>query len=180
MMLLALRGTPVLYQGDEIGLGDVAVAREQLRDPLGVKYWPAYAGRDAMRTPMHWRDAPGGGFTRPAAIPWLPLGDTAAANVEHQRADAGSVLMLSRDLIALRRDHADLRGGAYATVDAPVGVWAWRRGGAVVVVLNMSDSPAELPGPTGEILIATDRSRDGEPVADRLRLGAWDGVIVAR
>ena len=56
VMLLTLRGTPVLYQGDEIGLGDVPVAKEQLRDPLGVRYWPHYAGRDPMRTPMHWSD----------------------------------------------------------------------------------------------------------------------------
>ena len=51
LMLLCLRGTPVLYQGDEIGLGDVAVAQEDLRDPLGVRYWPHYAGRDGMRHP---------------------------------------------------------------------------------------------------------------------------------
>ena len=56
LMLLCLRGTPVLYQGDEIGQGDVDVPHEQMRDPLGVRYWPAYAGRDAMRTPMPWRD----------------------------------------------------------------------------------------------------------------------------
>ena len=49
-----------------------------LRDPLGVQYWPRYAGRDAMRTPMPWRDVPGGGFTEPGVEPWLPLGDTDA------------------------------------------------------------------------------------------------------
>ncbi len=58
LLLLCLRGTPVLYQGDEIGLGDVVVAEEDLRDPLGVRYWPHYAGRDGMRTPMPWRDTP--------------------------------------------------------------------------------------------------------------------------
>ena len=180
MMLLALRGTPVLYQGDEIGLGDVAVAREQLRDPLGVKYWPAYAGRDAMRTPMHWRDVPGGGFTEPTVTPWLPLCDTAAANAEHQRTDPGSVLTFTRDLISLRKQREELRAGSYATLAAPDGVWAWRRGEKVVVALNMSDSSVELPGLAGDILIATDRSRDGESAADPLGLHAWDGVIVER
>ena len=77
LMLLCLRGTPVLYQGDEIGLEDVPVAQDDMRDPLGVRYFPAYAGRDAMRTPMPWRDGP-----RAAASPtrdtrpWLPLGPT--------------------------------------------------------------------------------------------------------
>src|SRR5471030_429571 len=108
MMLLALRGTPVLYQGDEIGLGDVTVARERLRDPLGVRYWPAYAGRDAMRTPMPWSDVAGSGFTEPGTTPWLPVGDPAAGSVDGQRADPESVLTLTRDLIALRRQNRDL------------------------------------------------------------------------
>jgi alpha-glucosidase len=179
MMLLTLRGTPVLYQGDEIGLGDVAVAREQLRDPLGIKYWPAYAGRDAMRTPMHWRDAPGGGFTGPDVVPWLPLGDT-ARNVADQRADPGSVLALTRDLIAFRRQHAELRAGSYSTLGAPDGVWAWTRGSRFVVALNLSESDADLAGMTGRISIATDRARDGEAVPDSLRLRAWEGVVVER
>ena len=87
LMLLSLRGTPVLYQGDEIGQPDTDVPHDLMRDPLGVLYWPAYAGRDAMRTPMQWRDAPGGGFTDPGAEPWLPFGDLAASNVEAQRGD---------------------------------------------------------------------------------------------
>jgi alpha-glucosidase len=178
MMLLTLRGTPVLYQGDEIGLGDVAVGREQLRDPLGVKYWPAYAGRDAMRTPMHWRDSPGGGFTAPGVVPWLPLGDTAAANVERQRADSASVLTLTHDLIALRKEHEELRVGSYATLAAPDDVWAWARGEHLVVALNLSESAAEVSGVAGDILIGTDRSRDRERVAGPLRLRAWDGVVV--
>jgi alpha-glucosidase len=87
LMLLSLRGTPVLYQGDEIGLGDIPVAHEDMRDPLGVLYWPAYAGRDAMRTPMPWRQGPGGGFTAPGTRPWLPMGPTGEHNVEQQRSD---------------------------------------------------------------------------------------------
>ena len=63
LMLLSLRGTPVLYQGDEIGMPNVAVAHEDMRDPLGVRFYPYYEGRDAGRTPMQWSDEPGGGFT---------------------------------------------------------------------------------------------------------------------
>ena len=96
VMLFGLRGTPVLYQGDEIGQGDTAVAPPDLRDPLGVRYWPAYAGRDAGRTPMQWRDGPGAGFTTPGATPWLPIGDTTHANVESQEHDPESPLVLTR------------------------------------------------------------------------------------
>ena len=102
--------------------------QERLRDPLGVRYWPAYAGRDAMRTPMPWRDAPGGGFTDPGCEPWLPLGDLAALQRRDQRDDPDSMLTLARDLIALRRRTPDLQTGGYESLETPGGVWAWRRG----------------------------------------------------
>ena len=76
---------------------------------------------------MQWRDVPGGGFTAPGTTPWLPLGDTTRANVEGQESNPASVLSLTRALIALRRENADLRAGAYASWPAPDGVWAWRR-----------------------------------------------------
>jgi alpha-glucosidase len=178
LMLLGLRGTPVLYQGDEIGLGDVAVAHEDMRDPLGVAYFPAYAGRDAMRTPMPWRPEVGGGFTEPGVRPWLPLGDTTQCNVEDQRSDPGSTLTLVRDLIALRRHTSDLQTGSYRCMAAPDGVWAWRRGTGVVVALNLSDDEAVLDGIEGHILMATDRGRDGESVSGALRLRRFEGLIV--
>jgi alpha-glucosidase len=177
LMLLGLRGTPVLYQGDEIGLGDSPVAPADLRDPLGVRYWPAYAGRDAMRTPMPWRDAPGGGFTDPGARPWLPLGNTAECNVEDQRSDPGSMLVLSRDLISLRRRTPDLQTGGYASMATPEGVWAWRRGEHTVVVLNLNDHDATLRGVHGHIRIGTDRRRDGETLDGVVDLGGWEGLV---
>jgi alpha-glucosidase len=177
LMLLGLRGTPVLYQGDEIGLRDSAVAPPDLRDPLGVKYWPAYAGRDAMRTPMPWRDAPGGGFTEPGVQPWLPLGDT-DRNVEEQRADAASMLVLARDLIALRKQTPDLAVGSYATLPAPGGAWVWRRGDRHAVAVNCSDDEVTLGLLHGRVVVGTDRDRDGEAVGGALRLRGWEACIV--
>jgi alpha-glucosidase len=178
MMLLCLRGTPVLYQGDEIGLGDSEVPREDLRDPLGVRYWPHYAGRDAMRTPMPWRDAPGGGFTDPDVRPWLPLSPTAECNVETQRQDPASVLALTRDLISLRRQSPDLYLGSYATMAAPEGVWAWRRGDHFAVILNLQDDPATLDGVGGQVRIGTDRRRDGESVGETVTVQGWEGLVI--
>jgi alpha-glucosidase len=180
LMLLTLRGTPVLYQGDEIGLGNhTALIQEDMRDPLGVRYWPHYEGRDAGRTPMHWTDAPGGGFTEPGARPWLPLGDVHSYNVEDQRSDPASVLALTRDLIALRRQEPDLRSGSYRTRAAPDGVWAWDRGTGHAVVINMADRATVVPDVNGTLRLATDRSRAGELVAGNLELAPWEGVIVA-
>ncbi len=177
LLLLCLRGTPVLYQGDEIGLVDHPVGPPDLRDPLGVAYWPAYAGRDAMRTPMPWRDGPGGGFTGPAITPWLPLGDVGAGNVAAQRSDPGSVLHLARDLVALRRRVADLRQGSYTSLPSPPGAWAWRRGDGHAVAVNLSDDDVTLGGIEGHILVATDRRRDGGRVSDPLRLHPWEGLV---
>ena len=179
LMLLALRGTPVLFQGDEIGMRNVAVAQEDLRDPLGISYWPYYEGRDAARTPVQWTGEVGGGFTTQGTKPWLPLGDVQACNVEDQREDPQSMLALIRDLIALRRRTPSLTTGAYATVPAPTGVWAWTRGEDVQVVLNMSDTEQSVVGLAGTVLIATDRRRDGEALADPV-VGPWQGFIVAR
>jgi alpha-glucosidase len=187
LMLLGLRGTPVLYQGDEIGLGDHDVEPPDLRDPLGVRFWPAYAGRDAMRTPMPWRDAPGGGFTESGVTPWLPIGDM-SRNVEQQRDDPSSMLALARDLLALRKHTPDLALGAYTRVPAPDGIWAWRRGDHHAVVINCSDAELLVAGlPVaglatedlrGRVRIGTDRTRDGAVVSGSLALGAWEGVVI--
>jgi alpha-glucosidase len=179
VILLCLRGTPVLYQGDEIGLVDTDVPHEAMRDPLGVLYWPAYAGRDGARTPMPWRDAPGGGFTEPGAEPWLPFGDLAACNVEAQRDDPDSVLHLVRDLIALRRREVALRTGAYRPVPTSPGGWAWTRGGRVTVLAALDDAGATLDGAEGTVVAATDRRRLGEVVAGGLSVSGWEAVVVA-
>ena len=177
VMLLGLRGTPVLYQGDEIGQGDTELTGPDLRDPLGVRYWPAYAGRDAGRTPMQWRDGPGGGFTDAGVTPWLPIGDTTVANVEGQRDDPGSVLALTRSLIDLRRRVTDLQAGAYSPIAAPAGAWAWRRGEATLVALNLSDRAITLDAVAGRVLVGTDPARAGEKISGSLRLEAWECAI---
>jgi alpha-glucosidase len=180
VMLLSLRGTPVLYQGDEIGQGNVTLAQEDLRDPLGVLYAPAYWGRDAGRTPMQWSEAVGGGFTDPDVTPWLPLGDVTTHNVASQRSDPDSMLTLTRDMIALRRRTPDLRDGDYQSLDAPDGVWAWNRGAGVVVAVNMSDNEVTLVDVAGTVALSTERRRDGEAIPKDLRLAPWSAVVVER
>jgi alpha-glucosidase len=176
--LLTLRGTPVLYYGDEIGMTEVDLRPEHLRDPVGLRRWPEEAGRDPMRTPMQWSSAEGAGFTDAGAIPWLPFGDHHSRNVDDQRRDPASVMSFTRELIALRRRLADLRSGAYAELDAPPRVWAWQRGESVVVALNLSDQEARVQGVEGTIAASTPSDRRGEAVAGVLPVGAWAGVVV--
>ena len=99
--------------------------------------------------------------------------------MESQLGRPESVLELTRALIALRRENADLHSGSYETVAAPAGVWAWRRGAGFEVVMNMTDSEAEIASVTGRVLIGSDRSRDGEAVSGSIGLRPWEGLVIA-
>src|SRR5581483_1127223 len=180
LMLLTLRGTPVLYYGDELGMRDVPVPPAQRRDPVGTGSFTAGPGRDPCRTPMPWSPGPGGGFTAPGAEPWLPLSGQEGVSVEEQRSDPDSMLTLCRDLIALRRSEPDLAGGGYEALPAAGGLWVFRRGRRFVVALNLSDEDGSVDvGPSGgRVRVATRRERDGEPVGASLQLGPWEGAVV--
>ena len=146
LALLTLRGTAVLYQGDEIGLEQVDVPPERIRD---------IAGRDGCRTPLPWtRD----GEWRD---PWLPLSDT-SRNVEGQRGDASSILNFARAVIALRRARSDLHEGDYQALNAPDGVWAYRRGKGTIVALNLSDEAVQFDGRTLEAWSGSVSDSSGE------------------
>lgn len=179
LMLLTLRGTPFLYYGDEIALAEVPQDPETALDPVARRTGDPSDNRDVCRTPMPWSAEPGAGFGEAGVEPWLPFGDTAVANVADQREDPASTLHLVRDLIALRRERRDLRAGAYATLPAPAGAWAYRRGDGTGVALNLSGAAVTVPGPSGTVLIGTDRGRDGAAVAGGVELGPWEGVVVA-
>jgi alpha-glucosidase len=178
VILLMLRGTPMLYYGDEIGMTEVQVPRDRLEDPVGIRGWPNEAGRDGARTPMQWAGSPDAGFTRPGVEPWLPVGDAAACNVGDQRRDPASLLRLCRDLIALRRGRPELRTGSSSMLEAPAAAWVWRRGTDTVVAVNCSERAVEIAVGPGTILIGTVRDRDGREIDDRLRLDPWEAVVI--
>jgi alpha-glucosidase len=164
LVLAALRGTPVLYYGDELGLTDGEVPPDRVRD---IREPP----RDPGRTPMPWTDD--GGWRDP----WLPLVD-ASRNVERQRRDDDSTLVFTRDLLALRRRSGDLRRGAYASIPSPPGAWAWRRGETTTVAVSLGHSTVRVDGVVGTIELATRRGREGERVDGSLELAAGEGVVV--
>ena len=176
MMLMTLRGCVFLYEGDEIGMTDTPLEREELKDPVSIKYFPVY-GRDGARTPMQWRDTPGAGFTGPEVEPWLPFGDL-SVNVEDQRRDPESFLSLCRDLIGVRDALPDLRAGEYASFAAPGGVLAYRRGERTVVALNLGTEAATVDAVPGIVRVGTRRARDGERVDGTLSLAPGEGAIV--
>ena len=177
MALLTLRGTPVLYYGDELGMAEVELLPEQLRDPVGLRRWPDDPGRDRTRTPMQWSAADGAGFTDAGAQPWLPFGDHQARNVEDQRADPELDPLLHPRADRTTPSAPELRTGGYRQLDTPEGAWAWRRGDGVTVALNLSGHDCTVPGVEGTVAVSTG-GRAGERLAGSVSSRAWEGVVV--
>jgi len=177
LMMLTLRGTPFLYQGDEIGQVDGDVPKGEMLDPVGIRFYP-YAGRDPERTPMVWHGGPGGGFTEPGVRPWLPMADPARCNVADQVGDPHSVLELCRRVIATRRRSEDLALGAYRSLPSPPDTWTYRRGEDTDVLLNMSAAPVTFDHVQGTVTVATDRHLEGSAIEGSLTLAPWSGAVV--
>lgn len=185
MLLLTLRGTPTLYYGDEIGMRDVEIPVDQVRDPLELNVPGMGLGRDPERTPMQWSDEPNAGFT--TATPWLPIGgDYRETNVEVERDDPGSMLTLYRMLIDLRRGEPALEIGRIASVvaegDTLVYVRSARAGEPdFFIALNFGgrEEKREMPpGATGHVVLSTHLDREGQPVAEAITLRPNEGIVV--
>ena len=181
MMLLTLRGTAFLYQGQELGLPDAHVPPEARVD---------VGDRDPERAPMPWEPPTaagrGAGFTD--GVPWLPIVDEAEALAwSVQDGDPRSTLSLFRCLIRLRRETPALRDGDQTMLDAGPEGLAWTREGGGerwMVALNMSlregATRISLPeGATGTLVISTDPDRVEGPVGlEGLELGIDEGVVI--
>jgi alpha-glucosidase len=176
LSLLTLRGTPVLYYGDELALPDTRIKKDEIRDPVGLRRWPQ-PGRDPVRTPMPWQKGPGAGFTSGSVKPWLPIGDSTSRNVEDQRNDPQSTLRFVRDCIAARKRSADLRTGEYVQLKAPAETWVWRRGKDTVIALNLSGKEVRIPSIKGRIELHTSRRGEGTELGSGLVLGPWEGAL---
>ena len=142
-MLLSLRGSQCLYQGEELGLAEADVPFELLQDPYGKTFWPEFKGRDGCRTPMPWTDAPGAGFTE--GTPWLPVPEAHRARaVSRQHGDPASVLERTRTFLHWRKRHPALRLGSIAFLPAPEPVLAFVRahaGERLLCVFNLGLVP---------------------------------------
>jgi alpha-glucosidase len=184
MLLLTLRGTPTLYYGDEIGMHQVAIAPDQVRDPFERNVPGISVGRDGCRTPMQWDASPYAGFSK--STPWLPLSDDFAhENVVNLKADSRSILSVYKALIDLRKKLPQLVSGDYVPIAAEGDLLLYRRrseGNAVVIALNLGAEPVSLASDSvdlsGEILLSTSLDRAGEKVQGGLDLRGDEGVII--
>jgi alpha-glucosidase len=191
IMLLTLRGTPIIYYGDEIGMLDAENVGVDSLDP-----WPVLAGlphlsRDASRTPMQWDASPGAGFSTVEESssppdPWLPIHARADEhNVVTQQADPHSIYRLTAALLELRKLSPALNRGTYRGLDdQPDGSYVYLREWVderFAVALNFSSDPCKIsiPGTTeGNVVLSSHLDREGEEPMKDLSLRGNEGVLI--
>jgi alpha-glucosidase len=147
-LYLTLRGTPIMYYGEEIGMKTTPPTRkEDVRDPIGRTGWPEEKGRDGERTPMQWDESANAGFS--TAAPWLPVPPTYKThNVADESKDPNSVLEFYKQVLKLRHTSKALLDGSYAALnESDADVLSYLRAyknDVVLVALNMSGSPKKV------------------------------------
>lgn len=177
VLIMCLRGSVCIYQGEELGLSEADVPFENLQDPYGVEFWPEYKGRDGCRTPMVWdgnrRNA---GFT--TGTPWLPVSSAQAEqSVAAQDEDEASMLNHYRRAIGLRQNHDVLRTGDQSELTVTGPVLSFTRSGpdgSIFCAFNLSDEPAECPLPAGVGAPLAEWKTGAQIISGQtLRLGGW-------
>ncbi|WP_313194367.1 alpha glucosidase [Shinella zoogloeoides] len=179
-LLMSLRGSVCIYQGEELALPEAELAYEDLQDPYGIQFWPDFKGRDGCRTPMVWSAGEqSGGFSD--GRPWLPV---SAAHLERavdvQEGDEASVLSHYRRFLAFRKEHVALVKGEIEFLSAEGAILSFVRSHGnekVFCAFNMSPVPrlADLPSGTLEVL-------EGHGFAslmheENIELPAWSGFF---
>ena len=182
-LYLTLRGTPVMYYGEEIGMVNNDPKRiEDVKDVIGRRGWPKEKGRDGERTPMQWDTSnQNAGFS--AAQPWLPVHENyRSVNVAIQNPAPDSMLNWYRRLISLRRTLPAFYEGSYAPLlEANTNVLAYQRKSAkgnAVVLLNMSASPQQVSVPgSGKVLVSSE-GKKGPAALQSISLAPFETLIV--
>lgn len=148
-MLVSMRGSVCIYQGEELALPEAEVPFERLQDPYAIPFWPECKGRDGCRTPMVWGPQQHGGFS--PVEPWLPVDDRhLALSVEEQERDPDSVLMHMRALLHWRKQQPALVSGSIQVLDTGNRLVCWLRQcpqQTLLVAVNLSNTAVacELP-----------------------------------
>jgi alpha-glucosidase len=181
MLLLTLRGTPTIYQGDEIGMMDVPIPFEHVQDPWERRVPGLGLGRDPVRTPMQWDTSPNAGFS--SATPWLPVApDFMTRNSAVQAQDARSMLSLYRRLLKVRRDEPALSVGAFRSISAEDNLLIFERhheGRRFVIALNFDDDSKPLPShASGTVLLSTHSNGLEADSSPRKEIHGAEGLIV--
>ena len=179
LLMLTSRGTPIIYYGDEMGMKDVAIAKEEVKDL-------AEPPRDPQRTPMQWSSLSQAGFTE--GTPWLQVADNfEKVNVEEQKKDPHSLLHLYKTLIALRKKEPVLIDGDYIPVDLQGEIFGFIRSqqteeSKFLILCNLSHKPGIFEIPEyfkikGKVIYSTEPERKDNHIEKRIRLASDEALI---
>ncbi|WP_439524777.1 beta-galactosidase BglA [Marivita sp.] len=183
-LMMCLRGSVCLYQGEELGLTEADVAFEDLQDPYGIEFWPEFKGRDGCRTPMVWEASnQNGDFT--TGQPWLPVShEHLHRTVAHQEDDPAAILHHYRRAIAFRHAQPALAKGDHDGVKSNGSIVHFTRshdGATIFCAFNLSDQPATMAMPKGNwAQIGLELGSAGPQADGKLHLGPWQPCLALK
>ncbi|MGR3492712.1 MAG: alpha-glucosidase [Shimia sp.] len=183
-LMICLRGSLCLYQGEELGLTEADVPFEALQDPYGIEFWPEFKGRDGCRTPMVWeRSNATGGFT--SGLPWLPVSpEHLRVAAEVQQDDPTSLLQHYRKALGFRRTHVALTKGDMSPMKADGVALSFTRthpDETIFCAFNLSDTPEVIEVPGGDWHTIGAELGSIAPGPDhKLHLGPWQATIAIK
>ena len=183
VLLMCLRGSACIYQGEELGLHEADLAFEDLQDPYGIRFWPEFKGRDGCRTPMVWdsgnRNA---GFSE--GKPWLPVySEHLPRSVAAQEEDPNALLHSYRAAIALRKAYPVLATGKMADLTRDGDVLRFTRQGktgSVLCVFNMGEDANSVDLPNGNWRAVETDLGTVTPKRGQLKLGPWQFSLLQK
>jgi len=184
-LMMCLRGSACIYQGEELGLPEADLAFDDLQDPYGIRFWPEFKGRDGCRTPMVWEQSNHHAGFSDAPHTWLPVPtEHTQMSVAQSEEDPASLLHHYRRAIAFRHAHEALAKGEQTPTTVTGDVLSFRRASAdeeIFCAFNLSDHPASIDAPPGTWhavggeLNAAHAGGDGQ-----IHLGPWQPVLLLR
>ena len=184
-LLMCLRGSACLYQGEEIGLPEAELSFADLQDPYGIEFWPEFKGRDGARTPMVWElsNLNAGFSTAPRT--WLPVpSEHLRHSVGEAENEPSALIHHYRRAIAFRRAHKSLRVGEQSNMQVIGDVLSFSRtfdGETLFCAINLSDQPAEFVMPAGDWLQIGTELNSAHASADQIvRLGPWQPCLALK
>ena len=145
LFLLSLRGTPVLYYGDEISMEDVDIKKEELQDPYGIQFWPDFKGRDGCRTPFSWdKSLQNSGFNE-GTSPWLPTRSN--TDLKTCLNNASSTFHVVKEMIRIRKQYPALSCGDYQEIISDPDYFVFKRlykDQTILAGMNISEEPQQI------------------------------------